>query len=95
MPHFDSLVVGLVGHLYFREAMESNELKAKNLVDIQAINVPDSYAGPKIQENGLVMEKFVSALIEDFGSRKSLEAHQFYRYLWGAQVIMRIRQSAY
>ncbi|CAN8074428.1 unnamed protein product [Agarophyton chilense] len=58
----------------FAKAIESDSLRVRvcDTIDVASMQVPDSYDGPRISEDGQITEKFVHDLIECFRNQKSL-----------------------
>lgn len=74
----------------FAKAIESDSLRVKvsDTIDLDAIKVDDSYAGPRIHHDALVTEEFVLDMLEAFRNQKVLHVKYAIMIILAAKKIM-------
>lgn len=74
----------------FAKAIESDSLRVRvaDTIDVNSFTVDDSYAGPRIQDDGVITKEFINNLLETFKNQQKLHVKYAVMIILAAKKIM-------
>lgn len=79
-----------IREIAFAKAIESDSLRVRisDTIDVNTMTVDDSYAGPRIQDDGTITAEFIEAMVDTFRQQKTLHVKYAVMIILAAKKIM-------